>query len=123
MSVRAIKAGAVEFLTKPFRDQDLPDAVRQAIERDQVLREERSELEELQQRVRSLAPREREVMQFVLSGLLNKHIAAELGTSAVTVKLQQQRGQVMHKMRAKSLAELARMAARLGTPRKREFSS
>lgn len=118
MSVRAIKAGAVEFLTKPFRDQDLLDAIQQAIERDQVLRQERGELEELRGRVRSLTPREREVMKLVASGLLNKQVAAELGTSEVTVKLQ--RAGVMHKMGANSLADLVRMAERLEISDKRE---
>ncbi len=117
MSVRAIKAGAVEFLTKPFRDQDLLDAIQQAIERDQVLRQERGELEELRGRVRSLTPREREVMKLVVSGLLNKQVAAELGTSEVTVKLQ--RAGVMHKMGANSLADLVRMAERLEISDKR----
>ena len=87
MSVRAMKAGAVEFLTKPFRDQDLLDAIRQAIQRDQVLQQERAEIADLRKRVRSLTPREKEVMKLVVSGLLNKQIAAELGTSEVTVKL------------------------------------
>jgi FixJ family two-component response regulator len=118
MSVRAIKAGAVEFLTKPFRDQDLLDAIQQAIERDQVLRQERGELKELRGRVRSLTPREREVMKLVASGLLNKQVAAELGTSEVTVKLQ--RAGVMHKMGANSLADLVRMAERLEISDKRE---
>lgn len=118
MSVRAIKAGAVEFLTKPFRDQDLLDAIQQAIERDQVVRQERGELEELRGRVRSLTPREKEVMELVVSGLLNKQVAAELGTSEVTVKLQ--RAGVMHKMGANSLADLVRMAERLEISDKRE---
>jgi len=118
MSVRAIKAGAVEFLTKPFRDQDLLDAIQQAIERDQVLRQERGEIEELRGRVLSLTPREKEVMKLVVSGLLNKQIAAELGTSVVTVKLQ--RAGVMHKMGANSLAHLVRMAERLEITDKKE---
>jgi FixJ family two-component response regulator len=119
MTVRAMKAGAVEFLPKPFRDQDLLDAVREAIERDWASRRERDEAMELRKRHQSLTPREREVMQRVVDGLANKEIAAELGTSQVTVKLQ--RGQVMRKMGADSLAALVRMAEQLGKPgRKKE---
>jgi FixJ family two-component response regulator len=114
MSVRAMKAGAVEFLTKPFRDQDLLDAVQQAIERDRTSRQRRSQSVELRARYESLTAREQEVMALVAQGLLNKQIAAELGTTEATVKLH--RGRVMHKMQADSLADLIRMAERLGVP-------
>ena len=112
MTVQAMKAGAVEFLTKPFRDQQLLDAVRQAIDRDRVTRSQRAELAELQRRYHSLSPREHEVMALVVTGLLNKQIAAELRTSEATIKAH--RGQLMRKMKADSLAQLVRMAERLG---------
>ena len=112
MTVQAVKAGAVEFLTKPFRDQELLDAVQEAIDRDRTLRLERAELTELRQRYESLTQREREVMTLVVTGLLNKQIAAKLGTSEATVKAH--RAQLMQKMRVGSLAQLVRVAGRLG---------
>jgi len=112
MSVRAMKAGAVEFLTKPFRHQDLLDAIQQAIERDRTARVERQETAELRRRYDTLTPRERDVMAGVVAGLLNKQIAAEFGSAEATVK--EQRGQVMLKMQAGSVADLVRSAARLG---------
>jgi FixJ family two-component response regulator len=112
MTVQAMKAGAVEFLTKPFRDQQLLDAVQQAIDRDRTARHQRAELAELRRRYESLTQREREVMALVVTGLLNKQVAAELGTSEATVKAH--RAQLMHKMEAESVAQLVRFSERLG---------
>jgi len=114
MTVQAMKAGAVDFLAKPFRDQELLDAIHRAVDRDRARRDAQAGVRELRGRYEELTPREREVMLLVVQGLLNKQIAAELGTSETTVKIH--RGQVMRKMLAASLPDLVRMAERLGLP-------
>ena len=111
MSVKALKAGPVEFLTKPFRDQDLLDAIQQALQRDRAAREQQAEILNVHERYKTLTPREREVMAFVVSGLLNKQIAAEIGASEATVKIH--RGNMMQKMQVGSLIELVRTADKL----------
>jgi RNA polymerase sigma factor (sigma-70 family) len=114
MSVRAMKGGAVEFLTKPFRDQDLLDAIQVALERDRARRQSEADTASLRERLESLTPREREVLPLVVSGLLNKQVAAEIGTTEATVKVH--RSQLMKKMGADSLPELVRMAEKIGIP-------
>jgi FixJ family two-component response regulator len=117
MSVRALKSGAVEFLTKPFRDQDLLDAIQQALQRDRTAQEQQAEIHDLQERYGALTAREQQVMALVVSGMLNKQIASEIGASEATVKIH--RGNVMHKMQAGSVVDLVRMADKLKlSPRK-----
>lgn len=117
MSVRAMKAGAVEFLTKPFRDQDLLDSIQVALERNRARLEQETEIASLRSRFESLTPREREVLSLVVSGKLNKQIAAEIGTSEAAVKVH--RSQLMRKLGADSLPELVRIAERIGIPARR----
>ena len=117
MSVRALKSGAVEFLTKPFRDQDLLDAIQDALQRDRATQEQQAEIHDLQERYGTLTAREQQVMALVVSGMLNKQIASEIGASEATVKVH--RGNVMHKMQAGSVVDLVRMADKLKlSPRK-----
>jgi FixJ family two-component response regulator len=120
MSVRAMKAGAVDFLTKPFRDQDLLDAVANALERDRKRREEEKGVAKLRAKLKTLTPREVEVMILVTAGLMNKQVAGEIGVSEITVKIH--RGHVMRKMGARSLADLVRMAEILGISRETSVS-
>jgi RNA polymerase sigma factor (sigma-70 family) len=114
MSVRAMKAGAIDFLTKPFRDQDLVDAIQVGLERDRTRRQRQAETARVRERLESLTPRERAVLRLVVSGLLNKQIAAEIGTTEATVKVH--RSQFMKKMGARSVPELVRMAEKIGIP-------
>jgi FixJ family two-component response regulator len=121
MTVRAMKAGAVEFLTKPFRDQDLLDAIHHALERDRLRQQQEAEVATLRERFALLTPREQEVLPWVISGLLNKQIAAEIGTTEATVKVH--RSQLMRKMGAESVTDLVRMAERIGIPVKKSAFS